>query len=999
MKTTESRILPNAADKAVLKQLASMVVQTCPSLHDSAHTVARELLEKHNLHGLDPDKVYFHRFKAAQSNPHTFTGWEHIREKPYETQTLTQLVIHRFRATDQDNADLLDLWAGFYDVGPVFTDFNQTNEVRLHGRDVLNDFWSIQFSERYNQQLHNFWDKSADDFRTLAKCSFLSKAVQALEHRQLSETDLQAVLDAVAPGLTWPITLAALKTTSHGDASRVRTVDIAGHVATNLLRIVTQDGRQIVYIPGEDPGFQVFKTAADLHWWFMQQLDKEQPRTNLLYHFPLADRHAISEDIPALMSKLVHAWGTADHHLINQKNQVITGDAFTWLRDSTRSAMFAEADLCLTSNGDLRKKLWIGYLSAGLRVFGPMAAVGWPVALPVLGAGIASLGLNIDQAQQGKTPQERKAGVLGAVFAGIFILLDLLAIKGPGPMEEVGEEVEASLAKESAQWRERLEPEEPPESPPVNTVAPGATPVIEPPAPPDVAPRVIPESWQINELLEDDMLGTEPGTYQGIYKLRSEPWYAVMIKGLGYYARLERDVNGPDFWTAIDPSGSPLSKPIPIRLNTAGEWEPMTDLKLAGGTGGLFKKIFRRPPALPPTVQNPLSDYEIPLSERPALDSAASYPPPGRYTFADDAAFVGEDPHASFKAARQRLFRDAATYLNGYTPRPRPPVPQLPANASTSDALRTLLRNDRAIVFGESHASVGSKQLLIDNMAVLAEADVKTIYLEHLLTDFHQAALDVFHETGFMSEKLRRYLQNLDFGHVTDRLGQYNFLELVKAAQANKIRIQSLDCMASYRLQGLTAPSVEGQQLANNAPRQAMMNYYASTVIRADQAARGAHKWVALVGNTHASNFKGIAGLDEIEEAFSVRVKDVPPGQPGRFRPDPGIEPTTDHSGLKSDLLFETPIPAQPNTLQEYSRLLQKPGMFTIKQLPNSHTLVHRSRAGDLVDTAIRHNAGQFFIEQPKWPTIDGQRFDSLKQLVIALEQTGMTLADKPRHL
>ena len=98
MTSPERRLLPNAADKTALKAIAATIVQTCPSLLDAAHQVANEILADNGLSGLDSDRVYFHRFKTAQSSTLTFTGWEHLLEKPYETLTLTQLVIHRFRA-------------------------------------------------------------------------------------------------------------------------------------------------------------------------------------------------------------------------------------------------------------------------------------------------------------------------------------------------------------------------------------------------------------------------------------------------------------------------------------------------------------------------------------------------------------------------------------------------------------------------------------------------------------------------------------------------------------------------------------------------------------------------------------------------------------------------------------------------------------------------------------------------------------------------------------
>jgi len=91
--------MPNAADKAALKAIAATVIQTCPSLQDAARQVASDLLIKYQVHGLDPDQVYFHRFDASQSSSNAFTGWEHVHATPTSSMTLTQLVIHRFLAS------------------------------------------------------------------------------------------------------------------------------------------------------------------------------------------------------------------------------------------------------------------------------------------------------------------------------------------------------------------------------------------------------------------------------------------------------------------------------------------------------------------------------------------------------------------------------------------------------------------------------------------------------------------------------------------------------------------------------------------------------------------------------------------------------------------------------------------------------------------------------------------------------------------------------------
>ncbi|MCR8973232.1 dermonecrotic toxin domain-containing protein [Pseudomonas sp. S11P7] len=449
MTVPERRLLPNAADKTALKTLATTLVKTCPGLSDAARQVASELLLAKGLSGLDPDQVYFHRFKTAQSSTLSFTGWEHLLEKPYETLTLTQLVIHRFRATDQDNADLLGLYCGFYSEGPDGENFNQGNEVRLLGSDVLKVFWEVDFSTRYSEQLSNFWQTSADDFRVLSKCNFLSQAVQALQQHDLEGDDFQRIIASVIGPITWPVTLQMLRAT-YPVGAQVRALDLDGHVATDVLRLVEDSGRQTLYLPGEAPAFRLMETETDLHGWLLEQMNGEDKRSALLKHFPLAESHRISENLTDLMNRLVSTWGRSDHRMINRSNVAVAGDAFTWLSESTRSAMVAEAHLTLTSNSDLRKKLWMGYLSAGLKVFGPMAAVGWPAALPLIGASIANMGLNIDQAVNGITPAERKTGLTNAVLNAIEIVLDVPFLIGTGAQLEVGPQVEFAEAEEMA---------------------------------------------------------------------------------------------------------------------------------------------------------------------------------------------------------------------------------------------------------------------------------------------------------------------------------------------------------------------------------------------------------------------------------------------------------------------------------------------------------------------------------------------------------------------
>lgn len=1023
MNPTQTRPLPNAADKTALKNIAAQVTQACPSLQDTAHEVAAQLLEKYGVTGLDPDKVYFHRFKTAQNLRTSFTGWQHYDEKPYQSLTLTQLVIHRFRATDQDNADLLDLYGGFYTAGPEERNFDATNEVRLHGNDVLKDFWAIDFSDLYRNKLQKFWNDYAGDFRTLAKCNFLGKAVEARENGHLNDEDFQIILNAVIGPLTWPVSLSMLQSeSSTGQGLQVYCLDVDGHVTTNILRIVDTNARQILYVPGDDQAFHVLETATDMHWWVLQKLNEKAPRTQFLEHFALADRQQITENISDLMNRLVSTWGQSDHHLINQKNQAVTGDAFSWLRDSTRTAMFAEADLSLTSNGDLRKKLWIGYLSAGVKMFGPMAAVGWPAALPVVGASLANMGLNIDQAVNAKTAAERKAGVIGAILNAIDVLFNLPFLKGAGSMAEVGAEVDAAEAAEWAEYSEITDEPSPSESegisPPVGEV----TPLPDEPEP----PLNIAQTYQSNELLDGLTPVSEPGKFQGIYRLDAEPPYAIMMNDTAYYVRYYADSQGGGFWAIVDPERpNQMIHSLPVRLNADGVWERMTRLGLKGGGQCLGKECtveleldVRDPspseppptiePAPPVTEPQPSTSasasrdiglirtpYDVEAGRRLALEKWAMklHETHIQFQIGPNGDLIAPDRYALFFAEKSRTLLLSARrfYSNlawGNLP-PRPQVPTVTSSTTITELITQVFESAPGLVIGETLGRITSMRFMIENMATLARQGVKTLYVRRLLSDFAQTELNAYFKTGVMSDELEQYLTRLG----SDPARQFDELELVKSARQNGIRVQATDCAATYR-RPVSLTRIE---------EQISTNHLTSDIMFMDNTNNGSAKWVVLTGVENTNTFKGLAGISELEGGIGLRIEEVDPGSGERVMVDPGIEvekgPSpqeetmrgTSHT-LHADLLLQMEAPSVTRNEQQINRLLTRRGMFIFERSDDTYSLVHRNQNEMIVQTPVQTLPdGRFYIVRPSWTGISGTPYTSLEQLSRGLEQSGMS--------
>lgn len=1042
MTSPERRLLPNAADKTALKAIAATIVQTCPSLHDAARQVANEILADKGLSGLDPDRVYFHRFKAAQSSALTFTGWEHLLEKPYETLTLTQLVIHRFRATDQDNADLLGLYCGFYSDGPEAENFNQRNEVRLLGSDVLKAFWAVDFSARYTGQLTTFWQTSSDDFRALAKCNFLSLAVQALQQGDLDGADFQRIVGSVIGPVIWPVTLPMLQAL-HPVGAEVRTLDLDGHVASNALRLVEDSGRQTLYLPGEACAFLLMDNQADLHWWMLEQMNSEDKRTAFLKHFPLADRNHLSENLTDLMNRLVSTWGHSDHRMINRSNVAISGDAFTWLSESTRTGMVAEAHLVLTSNSDLRKKLWIGYLSAGLKVFGPMAAVGWPLALPLIGASIANMGLNIDQAINGNTPTERKAGVTGAVLNAIDIVFNIPFLIGTGAQLEVGPQVEFAEAEEMRGLIEFTSPDAPFLPPvdqtPVTAVDPQATVERTNEIPTETTlastrqlatatarqggsfPK-IPDKYRCNELLAHRSVEAAPGKYEGIYRLDKEPGHAIEMDGAAYYVRYFADSEDAGNWAIVNPERpNQFAYSLPVRFGSSGKWERMPALRLRGGGQCVGKACFldsdlsssSAPASATPSAELPLVEAVSPVARplrlvNPVNDIAGmDMAKMKRWamnlpeTFAELASANRGKPStadtyaAYFRDRRSSLLNEAKEYyseLNWTNLPARPVIPQIDAEMQTAELIDRIFANTDGLVVGETLDRIASMRFMIENMPAFAR-HIDTLYVRGLLSDFAQADLNDFYLSGEMSEGLRAYLSSLG----TDPDGRFNMLELIKAAQANGIRPHGLDGAHSYKLK-VPLTSIEEQMIHAR---------LASQIMWGDEFLNRPGKWVALVEATNTNTFRNLPGISEIRGGIGLRIEEATSTEVPGIRIDPGLEvargPFDNGASTRnsSDFLFadlrlqiETPVPQW--TEATVNSLLNRNGMFMLEKTQNAYTLVRRNSDGNIVRTMVnRRGDGQVYIWAQSMPRISGIMFRDIGALSQRLIEIGLTLQSR----
>ncbi|BAN56136.1 MULTISPECIES: membrane-targeted effector domain-containing toxin [Pseudomonas] len=972
-------------DQQMLMTLAAHLTADCPDMRELAREVAQQLLARHDLKALEPDNVYLHRFHTAVSSPRTFNGWQHL-DQPYESLTLPQLVMHRFDAQAQDNADVLSYLAGFYSDGPGKDAYDERNEVRLEARDVLDYFWSIDFATAFKTRMTSFWAEHSENFRTLAKANFMSKLLEvcAQEPSSALARHAQDIADDLVGKTTWPPSLEALQQrVLPGGATRVCALDIGGYVATDILRLQLANGSQLIYMPGDVDCLHYFPNNQALFWWVLSHCTHVENRTRFLAHFSLDDREEADGKVGLnnLIDLLFHGWGNHDYSGLNTLDLAIEEDGFDWLRNKARQRMIDDAHFSLRSNADLRRQLWIGYLKAGLQVFGPMAAVSWPVALALVGAGIAEMGLNIYQAIHGHTTRERKAGITGAIFAAIETLFNAtFLLSAPGkPLNDFADAAQASAATE-----EGLAPAPAEESAqehsgePEEESASEVADAIETWVPQPFRPT---GSWDALRPFETNVvLGSRPGTgfLEGIH-MQDGQFYAL-IDDMPYQVRFVPELQS---WTVVAPD-NPFSfyKSLPIRLDAAGQWRPVERLGLNGGMLSSLK-IWGRPSASASVPPLPGTPYEIPADLRASLTDVSDDEITGARAFLD--APDRQAAIARFRQLRDQLAADADAFMATVQTPPRPQIPEIPANASSKTVFKTLYQNTNGLVIGEAHSGLGSKRLLIDNMRLLRKLKVKTLYMEHFTTDFQQADIDTFNRTGVMPQELDRYVEGQDVGHRTDAEGRYTFRQVLVSAQKNGVRIQPIDCMASYRQAWATPVS--------DVARQRMMNFHAHLIIEADQAARGSGKWIALVGSTHANTFHGVTGLAETEGALGLRVEDRPIGEPDAYSTDPGVDALDDDGALRhvqSDLRLRAGVLTTRPPSADFESLLVRPGDYAIERTNGQEYLINRSRDSTLRRTLIKRDGRFYYVERPDWPAIHERRFQNLAELHARLRLRGM---------
>jgi hypothetical protein len=394
-----------------------------------------------------------------------------------------------------------------------------------------------------------------------------------------------------------------------------------------------------------------------------------------------------------------------------------------------------------------------------------------------------------------------------------------------------------------------------------------------------------------------------------------------------------------------------------------------------------------------PVEQGPFEtsyqDYELPLADLHALPDF-NLAGPGSFSLESLVPSLSPDVQTAVLhlfAVQTRLRRHARQFFRSFSP-PARPLALPPPDATFEQLFSELFRQHNGLIVGEAHHLDVARRFLIENMATLKRQGVDTLYLELLITDLHQSALDTINAspTLAMPTLLSDRLNAADVAYANTT--PYNFTRLITEARAQGVRICALDGAASSQLApNDLIPTGTAPSLADQLDRVTVFNFFAYKRIIHDQLAHGPHHWLALVGEGHSSTFQDISGLDSLTGASSIRMGGRIQGLPAQIRPDPGVlmpSPLSNHEmSFKSDVLVQLPDQANGHPID---RRVHRPNQFTFVRPSARQIDVHyMNTQHQRLKISVQTDTAGVYVEHTGFGQVSHRRFVTLKALADAL--------------
>jgi hypothetical protein len=831
--------IPHTVTAEQIAQIATEYYVAFPDVRECAREWAQAMLKNTSMPGLNPDKVFWHRFDNAQNSALSYTGWQHIG--PAEaSMSLTELVIRRFELQDQIDFDLLDQMSGFYKVSRA-SRFDHTNEVPLAPEKVLHMLWALDFKKLYKKSLDGFWQKQGRNGRVLLKALFFPRLWGAYLNDSVTLDQTKLIINTLCGYTEFPPSLEDIRRESVQRAyAQVHTFTLGDTSAADIIRIKRPDGRQLLYIPSGL--FKAFETDRDLYDWVAGVARDEAARAELLTHFldDVSQNMLESEAARALKAISNTPWHPRQH-LLNGGSRLITEDVFTYQYAQLKQRTERAALMLLVSNYELRKQLFLVDLDSLARIAAGLAPGDPLLALVSAGATSFSLGAHVAKAVHGSTQQERSQSFRIAILQGLALVFDLplLGASGKRTMAEFTDLQEGTSLQASNAPNEVLTG--------LST---------------DLDVSVFPEGV---------------GIRRGVHIVDEDHLYIRMqgdVFQVRYVESLQR-------WYVIDPDNPErLFGSWPVTRNWRGEWEVYTEPAQPSVIQPIASSSVLPKPAIP-------AQHTSLAAELDSFDTIGEYEELVRSLIGPDAKrYFNSAPQGVFQLAREQLLATrlrlstVSESIANHSLQSSPAVPVVNTAIGPTRFLETVYADAYGMIIGEGPDAIGSKKLLIKYLAQLREYGVDTLYLDGFAKDLDQPLLDTYERTGKMPRLLERRLRTMSMSSVQPEMARYNHFRLITEARRQGLKIKALDCAASLSSEGLTD--------SDAALTYRMRLYYAYKRIVNHMQSAPQSKWVVLMDQARAANRGSLPGLATLTDVVHLRVVDVERTLPTRFSVDKG---------------------------------------------------------------------------------------------------------------
>ncbi|WP_194789445.1 dermonecrotic toxin domain-containing protein [Pseudomonas sp. UFMG81] len=529
-------------------RLVDDFIRDFPDPFALANRHAARIVRSYVGKSLDPRFFWWHQFNSTTSSPRTFTGWQHSGP-PQKSMALTQLVVQRFDLRFQEAVDELNLYGGFYRDSAQAPVFDERNEQRLLGTDVQSELWTLDFAAAYRSDVERFWQGSGRHFKTLARLHLLGQACNAERAGRITDADLGLIRRMVGASTPTP-TFAELQRDTN-DLSLTASRYDAGHGSRPwLYSLAASSGRVLLYLPWSTEPLRAFDSAQQMAGWLRAQL--QDPERLAAFVRAAQNDMPTAEQSQQLRGTFISIRDSrtdeAAEVLLAFIRRQLPGNFFVYLAEQAKAQMQRSASAML-DNTALRKALWSGYLAAFLGVFGGFAALGWPMTLLLLGAGIAKLALDVDAAVSAIDMEARQDALREAMIDSLcaaFSLVDLsfhssfASLSTPPPTHELNTSVST--------WE------------------------------PHPTPGVVLDGLESNQLALGEL--GRAGAIRGV-SLHDDGSCRINLAGTTYRVRYSRELSN---WLIVAEDHPFAFAPLrPVRLNAAGQWELLDRPGLIGG--------------------------------------------------------------------------------------------------------------------------------------------------------------------------------------------------------------------------------------------------------------------------------------------------------------------------------------------------------------------------------------------------------------------------------